>query len=63
MEPLPRCRRCKRILEKVKWNTKGDVLVCDNPECVMYCQPQEFIEQSSVDMNKVLNRRTIRKVV
>lgn len=37
------CRSCGGLLKQAKWNTKGDVLVCDNANCTRFRQPQGFV--------------------
>lgn len=44
VEILTICRNCRVPLQRVKWNTKGDVLLCDNPHCSLYLEPQGFIQ-------------------
>lgn len=36
------CLRCNSPLKVMKWNTKGDVLVCGNSICALFHQPQGF---------------------
>lgn len=42
-EPDQFCRECKSQLYRLVWNTKGDMLLCNNLWCQRYRQPQGFI--------------------
>lgn len=37
------CRRCGEFLIRLGWNTRVDVLTCDNAECSLYRVPVESI--------------------
>ena len=37
------CSICKKPLLRLRWNTKGDLLVCDTEGCLRFRQPQGFI--------------------
>jgi len=39
-----KCHSCHRKLKRLPWNTKGDLLICDNLNCLKYHTPQGFIE-------------------
>jgi len=40
------CSYCGFPLERVKWNSKGFLQVCDNYNCPKYRQPQGRIKQA-----------------
>lgn len=39
-KPKPRCDGCRRILKRIGWNTKVDLLICNNEDCIKFLQPQ-----------------------
>ena len=57
----PKCERCGHILRRVPWNTKGDVLICDNVDCQLDHQPQGFMQEWYRDMDSVMHRRRVRE--
>jgi len=57
MEELSKCERCEQILSRLRWNTKGDISVCNNPVCEKSYQPQRFIPEYRKDIYEVLGRK------
>lgn len=53
------CLGCLRPLIRLRWNTKGDILVCDNPGCRCYREPRRFVAEPRGSMDEV-NRRAPR---
>ena len=49
------CSVCHQELRRIKWNTKCDLLVCDNSDCYLSRQPVEIImveKRSIIEVNK-----------
>lgn len=38
-----RCISCQERLLQVPWNTKGEILYCENLDCEKYRNPQGFV--------------------
>ncbi len=36
------CKGCGKPLYRMKWNSAGDILVCDNPVCKRFRNPLEL---------------------
>ncbi len=51
------CSDCHQELERLPWNTKGDLLVCQNTECRRYSDRQGFIPVSMPNMYAVLGKQ------
>lgn len=52
------CQKCGKPLLRLPWNTKGDMLVCDNSNCKAFRQPQGWVEEIRKDMQSVLRVKT-----
>ncbi|RLC72744.1 MAG: hypothetical protein DRI26_02305 [Chloroflexi bacterium] len=51
-----RCGECSQVMVRLPWNTKGDVVTCDNSRCGQFRRPQGFIRREAKDMAGVLKR-------
>jgi len=53
-----RCKNCGQLMIRFPWNTKGDLVTCNNPRCGQFHRPQGFIRREAKDMAGVLKRDT-----
>ena len=42
------CEACGEPLYRLKWNTSGDILVCENVDCPKFHSRQGFIRQKVI---------------
>ncbi len=54
--PPTHCKQCQGALERLRWNTKGDILICRNLRCPLFYSPQRFFYEKRENMVEVLAR-------
>jgi len=55
-EPKPKCQGCQQPLIRLRWNKKGDILICDNSACEYSHRPQGFVREYRETVEEVLGR-------
>lgn len=49
------CSECRQALSFLPWNTKGDILICDNVSCVKFHTVQGWIPCPRLSMDEVVS--------
>ena len=50
------CKSCGEPLQQIPWNTRGDMLVCQNWHCSQVNNPQGWVNKSHLSMTEVLDK-------
>ena len=50
-----KCGECSKVLSRLPWNTKGDILICNDWRCRRYHSVQGWVSSPRFDMGDLIN--------